>query len=217
MISVNLKSNNNKTLKWKYNKSLIPYDVAISTMENHVQKIHENKESELIWLLEHPSVYTCGTSAKEEQILKQTEVPIINSGRGGQVTYHGPGQRIIYVMLNLNYREKDIRKYVKTLETWMIKSLKYIGLDAYTCKDRIGIWVDGPHGESKIGAIGIRVSHWITYHGISININPNLDYYKSIIPCGLKDFSVTSLKELGYNYTMNEFDEIIKKSSKDIF
>ena len=115
------------------------------------------------------------------------------------------------------FEKKDIRKYVKTLEAWMIKSLKYIGLSAYTCKDRIGIWVNGPHGESKIGAIGIRVSHWITYHGISLNINPNLDYYKSIIPCGIKDLSVTSLKELGYNYNMNEFDEIIKKSTKDIF
>ena len=129
MVSLNIKSNN-KSLKWKYNKDLVPYDEAINTMENYVQKIYKDKASELIWLLEHPSVYTCGTSAKEEQILHHTEIPIINSGRGGQVTYHGPGQRIIYVMLNLNYREKDIRKYVKTLEAWMIKSLKYIGLNA---------------------------------------------------------------------------------------
>jgi lipoyl(octanoyl) transferase len=186
-------------------------------MEEHIKNIYKQESSEIIWLLEHPSIYTCGTSAKKEQILRHTETPIINSGRGGQVTYHGPGQRIIYVMLNLNHRDKDIRKYVKTLENWMIKSLEHIGLKSYTCNDRIGIWVDGPNGESKIGAIGIRVSHWITYHGISINIDPDLNYYNNIIPCGLKNSSVTSLKELGYNYSINEFDEVIKISSKDFF
>ena len=217
MISLNLKSNNHQTLKWEYDQDLVPYNIAISTMEEHIKNIYKQESSEIIWLLEHPSIYTCGTSTKKEQILRHTETPIINSGRGGQVTYHGPGQRIIYVMLNLNHRDKDIRKYVKTLENWMIKSLEHIGLKAYTCNDRIGIWVDGPNGESKIGAIGIRVSHWITYHGISINIDPDLNYYNNIIPCGLKNFSVTSLKELGYNYNINEFDEVIKKSSKDFF
>ena len=217
MISLNLKSTNSKPIKWKYDKDLVPYNTAIIKMEDRIQKIYEQKSSELIWLLEHPSIYTCGTSARKEQILNHTEIPIVNSARGGQVTYHGPGQRIIYVMLNLNYRKKDIRGYVKTLENWMIKSLKHIGIKAYTCSNRIGIWADGPNGESKIGAIGIRISRWITYHGISINIDPDLSYYKNIIPCGLKDYSVTSFKELGYNYSMKEFDIIIKKSSKEIF
>ena len=180
MISLNLKSNNHQTLKWEYDQDLVPYNIAISTMEKHVKNIYKQESSEIIWLLEHPSIYTCGTSTKKEQILRHTEIPIINSGRGGQVTYHGPGQRIIYVMINLNHRDKDIRKYVKTLENWMIKSLEHIGLKAYTCNDRIGIWVDGPNGESKIGAIGIRVSHWITYHGISINIDAGYSHFKAI-------------------------------------
>jgi len=217
MSKINLKSDYTFPIEWKCSNKLIPYKLAIKTMDKHIEDIHLQKSSELIWLLEHPSIYTCGTSSKKEQILNYTKIPIVNSGRGGQVTYHGPGQRIIYIMLNLNNREKDIRKYVKILENWMVTSLEYIGLNAYTCSDRIGIWINGPKGESKIGAIGIRVSHWITYHGISINIDPELKHYNNIIPCGLKNYSVTSLKELGLNYSKEEFDKIIKKTSVQYF
>ena len=138
--------------------------------------------------------------------LNITEVPIVKTGRGGQITYHGPGQRIIYVMLNLNERNKDIkiRQMFRKLDD---RLTKIIGLDSYTCKDRIGIWVNTPKGEAKIGAIGIRISRWITYHGISININPDLSYYKNIIACGLKEFPITSLQELSINITAYEFDK----------
>lgn len=217
MSKINLKSKYTFPIDWKYSNKLIPYKFAIETMDKRIKNIYLQKSSELIWLLEHPSIYTCGTSSKKEQILNHTDIPIIDSGRGGQITYHGPGQRIIYIMLNLNNREKDIKKYVKTLENWMITSLKDIGLNAYTCIGRVGIWVNGPKGESKIGAIGIRLSRWVTCHGISINIDPELKHYNNIIPCGLENFSVTSLKELGYNHSKEDFDDIIKKTSVQYF
>ena len=217
MCKINIKSKNTSVINWKHEEKTVPYDSAIKQMENKVKNIYNNNCSEHIWILEHPSIYTCGTSYKKSDIINISEVPIVETGRGGKVTYHGPGQRIIYVMLNLNERYRDIKRYVKCLEDWMIDSLKIIGLNAFTCKDRIGIWVNSPHGEAKIGAIGIRISHWITYHGISININPDLGYYKNIIPCGLKEYPVTSLKELGFKISSNEFDKIIKTTSKYYF
>ena len=217
MSKINIKSKKNLVLNWRDEEKTVPYNSAIEIMEQTVKDIHNKNSSELIWLLEHPSIYTCGTSYKKSDILNITEIPIVETGRGGQITYHGPGQRIIYVMLNLNERHKDIKRYVKCLENWMIDSLKMIGLDSYTCKERIGIWVNTPKGEAKIGAIGIRISRWVTYHGISININPNLKYYKNIIACGLEEFPITSLEELGININMNEFDKIIKKTAKNYF
>ena len=217
MSKINIKPKNEVSLSWKNEGKTVPYNSAIKIMEQTVRNIHNQSSSELIWLLEHPSIYTCGTSYKKSDILNITEVPIVETGRGGQITYHGPGQRIIYVMLNLNERHKDIKRYVKCLENWMIDSLKIIGLESYTCKDRIGIWVNTPKGEAKIGAIGIRISRWVTYHGISININPDLKYYKNIIACGLKEFPITSLEELGININNNEFDKIIKTTAKNYF
>ena len=217
MSKINIKSKKNLVLNWRDEEKTVSYNSAIEIMEQTVKNIHNKNSSELIWLLEHPSIYTCGTSYKKSDILNITAIPIVETGRGGQITYHGPGQRIIYVMLNLNERHKDIKRYVKCLENWMIDSLKMIGLDSYTCKERIGIWVNTPKGEAKIGAIGIRISRWVTYHGISININPNLKYYKNIIACGLEEFPITSLEELGININMNEFDKIIKKTAKNYF
>ena len=204
-------------IKWKTSNNPMKYNIAIQNMSKYITEIKNNKSPEIIWLLEHPSVYTCGRSAKNEHLINTYDTPVIKSGRGGQVTYHGPGQRIIYVMLNLQYREKDIKKYVQTLENWMIMSLKHININAYTVKDRIGLWVEGPRGESKIGAIGVRISKWITSHGISININPDLSFYSGIIPCGLNNFPVTSFKEMGYDIQITEFDEIIKKTIKNFF
>ena len=211
-----LKSNDSE-IKWKSSPNLTEYSSAIKIMNNYIKDIKENKSDEIIWLLEHPSVYTSGRSAKNNHILNTKTIPVINTSRGGQVTYHGPGQRIIYVMLNLNNREKDIRKYISTLEKWMIISLEKIDIKAYTIKNRIGLWVKGPKGESKIGAIGVKISKWITGHGISININPNLSYYNGIIPCGLKEYSITSIRELGSEIKMYEFDAIIKQTAKNIF
>tara|TARA_B100000686_G_scaffold116504_1_gene123827 strand:+ start:13725 stop:14375 length:651 start_codon:yes stop_codon:yes gene_type:complete len=211
-----LKSNDSE-IKWKSSPNLTEYSSAIKIMNNYIKDIKENKSDEIIWLLEHPSVYTSGRSAKNNHILNTKTIPVINTSRGGQVTYHGPGQRIIYVMLNLNNREKDIRKYISTLEKWMIISLEKIDIKAYTIKNRIGLWVKGPKGESKIGAIGVKISKWITGHGISININPNLSYYNGIIPCGLKEYPITSIRELGSEIKMYEFDAIIKQTAKNIF
>jgi len=211
-----LKSNIS-SIKWKLSPNLTEYSTAIKVMNNYIKNIKINKSSEIIWLLEHPSIYTCGRSAKNDHLINTNSIPVINSGRGGQVTYHGPGQRIIYVMLDLNNREKNIRKYISTLESWMIISLKKIDIKAYTVKNRIGLWVKGPRGESKIGAIGVRISKWITGHGISINIDPNLSHYNGIIPCGLKEYPITSIRELGSKVEMDEFDIIIKKTAKDFF
>ena len=204
-------------IKWKTSSNLIKYNVAIENMGKYINDIKNNKSPEIIWLLEHPSIYTCGRSAKSDDLLDTHNTPVINSGRGGQVTYHGPGQRIIYIMLNLQNREKDVKKYIHTLENWMIMSLKQINIKAHTAADRIGLWVEGPKGESKIGAIGVRISKWITSHGISINIDPDLSFYNGIIPCGLNNYPVTSFRELGCNTKITEFDEIIKKTIKDFF
>ena len=141
MSKINIKSKKNLVLNWRDEEKTVPYNSAIEIMEQTVKNIHNKNSSELIWLLEHPSIYTCGTSYKKSDILNITEIPIVETGRGGQITYHGPGQRIIYVMLNLNERHKDIKRYIKCLENWMIDSLKMIRLDSYTCKERIGIWV----------------------------------------------------------------------------
>lgn len=208
---------NNSSVKWKLSPNLTEYHTAVNIMNNYIKNIKINKSSEIIWLLQHPSIYTCGRSAKSEHLLNTNNIPIINSGRGGQVTYHGPGQRIIYVMLDLNNREKDIRKYIYTLENWMITSLDKIDIKAYTVKNRIGLWVKGPKGESKIGAIGVRISKWITSHGISININPDLSNYNGIIPCGLKEYPITSIRELDSKIEMHEFDDIIKQTAKNFF
>ena len=184
---------------------------------NYVKSIKESNSNEIIWLLEHLPVYTCGRSSNKKHLLNTKNTPVINSGRGGQITFHGPGQRIIYVMLDLKKRDKDVRKYVHTLEKWMIMTLKEIGILAFTDPERIGLWVNSPYGESKIGAIGVRLSNWITSHGISININPDLSYYDGIVPCGLKNYPITSLKELGYNIKMYEFDKILKKTISNFF
>ena len=217
MSKINIKPKSQLSLNWKNEGKTVPYNSAIKIMEQTVKDIYNKSSSELIWLLEHPSIYTCGTSYKKSDILNITEVPIVETGRGGQITYHGPGQRIIYVMLNLNERNKDIKRYVKCLENWMIDSLKIIGLDSYTCKDRIGIWVNTPKGEAKIGAIGIRISRWITYHGISINVNPDLKSYDGIIACGLENYSITSLHQIGIKIEMKDFDQKLIQTAKKFF
>ena len=186
------------------------------------KKIHnKNKNSEIpdvVLFLEHNNVYTFGKNADKDFLLgTHPKAEVVETDRGGQVTYHGPGQRIIYVMLDLNNREKDIRKYIYTLENWMITSLDKIDIKAYTVKNRIGLWVKGPKGESKIGAIGVRISKWITSHGISININPDLSNYNGIIPCGLKEYPITSIRELDSKIEMHEFDDIIKQTAKNFF
>ena len=185
-------------------------------MERKIEKIFDNKENEMLWFLNHNHMYTCGTSSKKNEILVKTNIPILQTNRGGKTTYHGPGQRIVYFMINLNKRKKDIRKFVNIIENSVISLLSEFDIEATTFPKRIGIWVVKSKGnklkkEKKIGAIGLRLKKWITYHGLSFNINPNLKYYKNINACGLSNYSSTSLKEFNIHISNKEFDKIFKK------
>ena len=194
----------------------IEYFDALNFMEKKVEKILDNKENEMLWFLNHNHVYTCGTSSKKNEILVKKNIPILQTNRGGKTTYHGPGQRIVYFMINLNKRKKDIRKFVNIIENSVISLLSEFDIEAKTFPKRIGIWVVKSKGnklkkEKKIGAIGLRLKKWITYHGLSFNINPNLKYYKNINACGLLNYSSTSLKEFNIHLSNKEFDKIFKK------
>ncbi len=193
-------------------RELINYESAIEFMKTRINKIHTNNEDELIWFLEHNHVYTQGTSAKDDEIIKLSNTNIIKTNRGGKTTYHGPGQRVIYFLINLNKRKKDIRKFISIIEESLISFLAVYNVEAKSFKDRVGIWVTKSNNikfekEKKIGAIGLRVSKWITYHGLSFNINPDMKYYDNINACGLKNYKNTSLKELNVDINYKEFDK----------
>ena len=197
-------------------KELINYESAIELMQSRIKEILSNNKKELIWFLEHDNVYTQGTSSKENEIIKSNNIKVIKTNRGGKTTYHGPGQRIIYFMINLNKRKKDIRKFITIIESSLIEFLDDYGIEARSFKDRVGIWVTKSNNikfekEKKIGAIGLRVSKWITYHGLSFNINPDMKYYDNINACGLKNYKNTSLKELNVDINYREFDKIFSQ------
>ncbi len=185
-------------MEWRVEKELIGYEAAVSFMEKRVAAIRAGHEDELIWCLEHPPLYTAGSSAKEEDLL-DSRFPVFKTGRGGQYTYHGPGQLVCYVMLNLRERqqEPDIKQYVRNLEEWIIRTLSAFRVEGARKEGRVGIWVDTAQGEKKVAALGVRVRHWITYHGFSINIDPDLSHFDGIVPCGLAEYGVTSLNDLG--------------------
>ena len=201
----------NKMLIWQELKSLVPYPATIELMESRVSGILSGSESETIFLVEHEDVYTAGTNAKPEELLNPQSVPVIQTGRGGKFTYHGKGQRVIYPVLNLALRTKDLRLYVRTLEKWIIATLKKFGIDAYAIDGRVGIWTHARGTEAKIGAIGVRVRKWVTYHGAAINISPDLMKFSGIVPCGISDAAVTSIRECGVDIDMQEFDEVLKR------
>lgn len=193
----------------------VNYQDAVWLMENRVKDILAGKKNEMIWLLEHPPLYTAGTSSKPEDITNQLNLPVFDTGRGGQYTYHGPGQRVVYVMLDLNKRGRSIRNFVNNLQDWIILTLKDFQVTGNVHCDRIGIWVDPRKNElqtpfedeRKIAALGIRIRKWISFHGISININPDLSHFRGIVPCGIRDYGITSLNEMGVNTSYHEFDE----------
>lgn len=197
---------------------LIDYETAVSNMEKRVEGIRAGTAEEAVWLLEHPPLYTAGTSAKAEDLVN-ARFPVYQTGRGGQYTYHGPGQRVAYVMLDLKKRqvEPDIKKYVWQLEEWIIQTLAELGVQGERREGRVGIWVVHDDTESKIAAIGVRVRHWVTYHGISININPDLSHFNGIIPCGITDFGVTSLEKLRLNHSMGEVDSGLEQHFRGVF
>ena len=199
----------------KNSKKIVDYESAIKFMKSRVENIKNQKNKELIWFLNHDHIYTQGTSANLNEIIRTNNVKIIKSNRGGKTTYHGPGQRIVYFLINLNKRKKDIRKFISIIEDSLITLLANYNVEARSFKDRVGIWVTNSNKikfnkEKKIGAIGLRVTKWVTYHGLSFNINPDLNYYNNIHSCGLKDYKNTSLKEIGINISNEEFDEKYK-------
>lgn len=207
-------------VKIKTAAELVPYETAVSAMEARVAAIRGGDADELIWLLEHPPLYTAGTSAKLED-LRDPQFSVFKTGRGGQYTYHGPGQRVAYVMLDLKKRQSvpDIKRYVWQLEEWIIRTLAVFDVTGERREGRIGIWVDMPEGvEAKIAAIGVRIRHWVSYHGISINLDPDLAHFSGIVPCGIKEYGVTSLAEvLGRDVSMDELDTALKQCWDGVF
>ena len=200
----------------KISNEEINYKEAMLFMESKVRDIAKNHSKELLWFLNHNHIFTQGTSASSEEILDSNIIEVLKTNRGGKTTYHGPGQRIVYFMLNLNNKKKDIRKFISVIENSVIDFLKNYNVEARTFKDRVGVWVIKNNNitfdkEKKISAIGLRVKKWITYHGMSFNINPDLKYYNFIHSCGLKEYTNTSLNELGVDIDQNEFDEGFKK------
>jgi lipoyl(octanoyl) transferase len=206
-------------VEWIAMPGLTPYEKSLELMEKQVEDILKNNGKETIFLLEHPDIYTAGTSHDPKELLNANDIPVIYTGRGGKFTYHGPGQRVIYPILDLRRpnRIRDIKLYVRNLEQWIINSLAGLGVDTYTIPGKIGIWTKHGGSHAKIAAIGIRVRKWITYHGIAVNICNNLDLYSGIIPCGIDNFPVTSLKKLDVKTTMDHFDFILKREFKKIF
>ncbi|MBV9842067.1 MAG: lipoyl(octanoyl) transferase LipB [Sphingomonadaceae bacterium] len=193
-------------IEWHVAQAPVDYRDAVAAMEARAAAIRDGDARELVWLLEHPPLYTAGTSAADDELLAPGRFPVHRSGRGGRFTYHGPGQRIGYVMLNLAARGHDVRCYVHALEQWVIAALARLGLAAHAVDGRVGIWVDTPAGEAKIGAIGVRVRRWVTLHGFSLNVAPDLEHFSGIVPCGLADYPVTSLAALGLAADMAPLD-----------
>ena len=199
-------------IEWRVSDQLVPYEEALAFMEQRALAIREGTERECIWLLEHPPLFTAGTSADPAELFNPMGFPVFEAGRGGRYTYHGPGQRVGYVMLDLEKRGKDIRRFVHSLEQWVIDSLAHFGVNAHRAQGRIGIWVgDGPD-EAKIGALGVRIKRWVTLHGFAINVDPDLSHFGGIVPCGVSEFGVTSLVALGKQIPLARVDEALKRS-----
>jgi lipoyl(octanoyl) transferase len=228
----------NASVEYLLSKNRVDYHSALTSMEERVSAILDGSKPEALWFLEHPPLYTSGTSAKQNDLLGNMPFPVYDAGRGGQWTYHGPGQRVVYVMLDLKKRDAmDLRQYVKNLEEWIIATLAHFGVEGFTREGRIGVWVNEglgirdlglekekryhpmpnaqsltPNsGEAKIAALGIRVRKWVTFHGICLNVHPDLSHYSGIIPCGINNYGVTSLHALGINASMHEVDAVLKE------
>ncbi len=205
-------------IEWRVSETLVDYRAAVAEMERRVAAIRAGTAAELVWLLEHSPLYTAGTSARDEELLDPARLPVHRTGRGGRYTYHGPGQRIAYVMLDLRRRGQDVRCHVHRLEEWIIHALATFAVAGERRDSRVGIWVTRPGGsEEKIAAIGVRVRQWVTYHGLALNVDPELDHYRGIIPCGIAEHGVTSLAQLGVSATMREVDEALRSTFARVF
>jgi lipoyl(octanoyl) transferase len=204
--------------EWRVSDGLVAYPDALEAMEQRVDAIQKGEAGEQIWLLEHPPLITSGTSAKASDLIDPERFPVFHAGRGGQYTYHGPGQRIAYVMLDLRKRGQDLRRYIFRLEEWAIQTLEAFDIKGERRDGRVGIWVVREDGrEDKIAAIGVRVRRWITFHGLSINLSPDLQHFETIVPCGISQHGVTSIRELGSDITMAELDLALKERFEAVF
>src|SRR4051812_31976022 len=198
-------------IEWIESAGPVPYEQALAFMEQRAAAIRAGTARECVWLLEHPPLFTAGTSADPAELTNPLDLPVFEAGRGGRYTYHGPGQRVAYVMLDLENRGKDIRRFVHSLEQWMIDSLAELGVSAHRANGRIGIWVGEAADEAKIGALGVRVKRWVTLHGIAVNVAPDLAHFGGIVPCGIAEFGVTSLAALGKQMPMAVVDAALKQ------
>ncbi|MEO1066781.1 MAG: lipoyl(octanoyl) transferase LipB [Pseudomonadota bacterium] len=213
-------------VEWLISDDYVPYNAAVDAMERRVARIAAGAAPECVWLLEHPPLYTAGTSADDADLKTPDRFPVHKTGRGGQYTYHGPGQRIAYVMLDLKRRKQDVRLFVQALEQWLIDTLDGFNIKGERRDDRVGVWVtrpekprgfDGSMAEDKIAALGIRLRKWVSYHGISLNVSPDLAHFDGIVACGVNDHGVTSLEDLGLLISMAEVDVALKASFEDVF
>ena len=213
-------------VQWEITENKVDYETALAKMDNHVEKMIQGEAGEKIWLLEHPPLYTAGTSADKRDLIEPNWLPVFETKRGGQYTYHGPGQRVVYVMIDLNKRGKDVKKFVANLESWIKLTLAEFNVIGESRDGRVGIWVerpdkplknDGSIEEEKIAAIGVRLRKWITLHGLSINFDPDLSHFQGIVPCGIKEHGVTSLVDLGVPISMHDLDNALKKTFSAVF
>ena len=213
-------------IQWEISDTKVDYLTALEKMDSHVEKMINGKADEKIWFLEHPPLYTAGTSARKNDLVEPDRFPVFETKRGGQYTYHGPGQRVVYVMLDLNKRGKDVKKFVSNLEAWITLTLAEFNLMGQSRDGRVGIWVERPDKplknngtleEEKVAAIGVRLRKWVTFHGLSINVDPDLTHFKGIIPCGIEAYGVTSLVDLGLQVTMTDLDTALKKTFPKVF
>ena len=214
---ISLLGKTDSEIAWKQFAGLSPYQPTLDAMENEVALISKGRATEAVWLLEHPSLYTSGTSAKPTDLIDPTRFPVFETGRGGQYTYHGPGQRVAYVMLNLAARGGDVRGFVATLEQWLINTLAEYGVAGERREDRVGIWVRHDGDESKIAAIGIRVRRGVTFHGVSLNVAPDLSHFDGIVPCGVSAHGVTSLEKMGIAASMADVDIALARNFEKLF
>jgi lipoyl(octanoyl) transferase len=212
-------------LDWRISDGPVPYEEALAVMDARVADIHAGRDRELVWLLEHPPLYTAGTSSKAHDLLQPSRFPVHVAGRGGQYTYHGPGQRVVYVMLDLRRRGQDVRSFVAALEEWTIRSLARFSVTAERREGRVGVWVTRPDKpplpngrprEDKIAAIGVRIRHWVSFHGLSINVEPDLSHYRGIVPCGIADHGVTSLVDLGLPVSLADLDAALAETFDEV-
>ncbi len=205
------------TIEWRVEDRPVAYPQAVAAMEARAAAIRAGAAPEQVWLLEHPPLYTAGTSAREEDLLDAGGFPVYRTGRGGQFTYHGPGQRVAYVMLDLQRRKPDVRRFVCDLEEWIIRALANFNVTGERRQGRVGIWVQSGGSEAKIAAIGVRVRRWVTFHGIALNVDPDLSHFSGIVPCGIEGYGVTSLAALGLPVTLADVDVALRDAFDDVF